>query len=222
MCPYATAASRIDWNLFVTLTYACSGLRQNATTSARNSRRRMLFAFVRKIEKAFGVPKGNLIWLAREELGEKGQMFHYHILIGGLHYVAGRGVVPSPNPISDRYRVAALWEQCGTGAGRNDVREYNPDLSGVLYVMKGLDSRSWSYGGANHYELGKFDESEEGRELIPAPAFHRAVDRWQSRNRRHRKARDLKIGTRDRSTRGVSKTGFKPARFVHPHDPTKR
>ncbi len=182
-------------------------------------RRRMLFQWLRKIEQAFGIPEGLLVHLPREERGEKTGRFHWHVLVGGLYYVAGRGVVPSPNVRSDIHILEALWKQCGRNAGFPDVREFDAQLSGVSYVLKGLEELEWSYAGANAYELAKFAEDQEGRELILAPAFLTAVDRKLSRNRRHRKARDVKRRSRDRSARGESSSGFVgPDRQAHPYD----
>lgn len=219
MGPIATAATRIDWGFFCTLTYSGNRIGQTVEGTPHFIRRRMLFQWVRKVERAFRIPEGFLLFLAREEQGEKGARFHWHVLLGGLHYVPGRGVIPSPNVNSDRFILEALWRQCGKAAGFPDVREYSSQLSGVEYVLKGLEELEWTYSGANAYELAKFNDSREDRELILAPGFLTAVDRAQSRNRRHRKARDVKRCSRDRSARGESSGGFNgSARLAHPYD----
>ena len=41
--------------------------------------------------------------------------------------------------------------------GYTDIRQFNPHLGGVDYIMKGED---WTYSGANAYELSKFNERE--------------------------------------------------------------
>ena len=46
--------------------------------------------------------------------------------------------------------------------GYADIRQFNPHLGGVDYIMKGED---WTYSGANAYELNKFNE-REGTTLI--------------------------------------------------------
>jgi len=179
----------------------------------------MFWSWIRKIEKAFGIPEGLLPFLAREERGEKRGRFHWHVLVCGLHYSTGRGIIPSPNINSDRFILEALWRQCGDSAGFPDVREYDAQLSGAQYVLKGLEMAEWSYSGANAYELGKFCDEWGNRELILAPAFLVMVDRKQSRNRRHRKARDVKRRSRDRSARGENPGGFKGSdRLAHPYD----
>ena len=42
--------------------------------------------------------------------------------------------------------------------GYADVRQFNPELAGVDYIMKGDD---WNYNSANAYELAKFNERDE-------------------------------------------------------------
>lgn len=216
MGPIATAASRINWDAFCTLTFSSNGLRETVEGGPHWARRRLLLQWVRNIEMAFGIPDGFLIFLAREERGEKGGHFHWHVLVCGLHHVAGRGVVPSPNPTSDAHRLANLWKQCRNG-GRVEIREYDAQLSGVSYVLKGLENLEWSYAGANAYELGKFAE-EEDRELILAPHFLVTVERMSRRNRRHRTARDVKKRLRDRSDLGSLSQVQKPASLRHDYD----
>ena len=47
--------------------------------------------------------------------------------------------------------------------GYSDVRQYDPTLDGVGYVMKGED---WSYSGANAYELSKFNDRENTNHIL--------------------------------------------------------
>ena len=47
--------------------------------------------------------------------------------------------------------------------GYADVRQYDPQLDGVGYVMKGED---WSYSGANAYELAKFNDRENTNHIL--------------------------------------------------------
>jgi len=182
----------------------------------------MLFQFWRKVAKSYGVPFHLLPAAAREERGEKGGRFHFHSLLGGLHHVAGRGVIPSPNPISDNFRIDKIWSKgCGKSGGMADCRAYDARLSGAEYIMKGLDGFDYSNLQANAYEAGKFNEDEEGRELILTPAMWRYIA-LRSRNRRHLKAQELKISSCDRSSRGVRSSVPLPTRFPHFADPTTR
>lgn len=47
--------------------------------------------------------------------------------------------------------------------GYADVRQYDPQLDGVGYVMKDED---WSYSGANAYELAKFNDRENTNHIL--------------------------------------------------------
>lgn len=218
MGPVATAASRLRWDAFCSLTYSSNRVRQTEEGAPAWIRRRMLYEWFRKIERSFGIPKDFLCFLAREERGEEGGAFHWHALLRGLYHTPGRGAIPSPNPKSDSFRLMALWESCGPAAGMARVREYDPRLSGVSYVLKGLEDFEFDHAGANAYELGKFAEDEADRQLILAPRFLVEVDRDGSRNRRHRKARELKIVSRDRSAPGALLTVAKPASLQHEYD----
>ena len=47
--------------------------------------------------------------------------------------------------------------------GYADVRQFDPQLDGVDYVMKGDD---WTYSGANAYELAKFSERDNANHIL--------------------------------------------------------
>ena len=47
--------------------------------------------------------------------------------------------------------------------GFADVRQFDPKLDGVGYVMKGED---WSYSGANAYELAKFADRDNANHIL--------------------------------------------------------
>lgn len=125
----------------------------------------MLFAFLRMVargelrdkkskKRVHSVLFKNLVWLAREERGEIGDRYHYHVLLDGL-------------PLARRNRVETfVWKRLWTqlGGGFIDARPFDARLSGAAYVLKGLDT--WSYTQANHYELTKFGQDADGRELI--------------------------------------------------------
>ncbi len=222
MSPIATAATRVPWQFFCSLTYESNLVGETEDERTKWIRRRMLFQWVRKVERTFGIPKGKLVFLPREERGEKRGRFHWHVLLCGLYHVPGRGVVPSPNLTTDCFKLMSLWEQCGNAAGMARVREYDTQLSGVAYVLKGLGFVNWDTEGANAYEVAKFNEDEEGRELILAPQFIAKVNRLCRRNRRHRKARELEVVSRDRSAPGALPTVRKPAKLKHEFDTTPK
>ena len=157
MNPLQSALNRTPWDVFSTATY------ESRTASGSPLkvppffvRRRMLKQWLVKISKAYSVPFEVLLWVAREERGEKNGRFHWHVLVAGLHHVVGRGVIPSPNPISDQHRLESLWRQCGKSAGFPEVRAYDRRLSGVEYILKGLDDfGNFNPNVANAYEVGK-------------------------------------------------------------------
>jgi hypothetical protein len=218
MNPLQSAISRTRWEYFCTPTYESRDPQGNPlSVPAYYVRRRMLFEWLRKVASSFSCPWEYLLWIAREERGETNGREHWHVLLAGLNYVPGRGIVPSPNQQSDVFRLVNLFAQCGLSAGICDVRPYDVRLSGADYIMKGLDGYDWTPWGANSYEGSKFVEDIEAeRSLILAHAWVRHVA-MRSRNRRDLRARDLKKVKRDRSTRGVSSSVPSPKRFPHPY-----
>lgn len=59
------------------------------------------------------------------------------------------------NPISSCYYLKSLWENEVAGAaGFADIRLFNPDKSGIEYIMKA--EQGWFSNGANQYEINKF------------------------------------------------------------------
>lgn len=216
-----SAISRVPWDFFATPTYTsrtATGEFLSPPTSL--IRERMFFQYIRQVEKAFSVPSGRLLYVGREELGEKNRRPHWHILFAGLYHTVGRGIQPSPNRTSDCHRLRHLWlNHCGKSAGFNVVRPYMARLSGVQYIMKGLEFGDYSSHGANSYEVQKFIEDQEGRKLIVAPSVFRYLA-LRSRNRRHLEARLIKDGKRDRSTRGIRGSVPTPQGFKHPYAPS--
>jgi len=158
-------ASLHPWAFFVTLTYASKDKSGNPRKVPNlRERRAMLFAFLREASKGRkrnkhgtrieSVPFPCLLWLAREERGELGGRYHFHILLSGL-----------PSTRTNRtecFALKSIWT--GLGGGFADVRLFDTGLPGVSYVMKGL--AEWSKVHANAYELSKFTEDEKDRMLI--------------------------------------------------------
>lgn len=222
MNPVARALSLYPWDQFSTLTYGGNSGKNVERVPSWGDRRSMLLQWWRLIADSYGIPWDVFPAAGREEAGEKNGRLHWHCLIGGLHHVPGRGVIPSPNPKADKFRLINLWSgHCGASAGIADSRPYDARLSGAEYILKGLENLNFSSYAANAYELSKFDDSREGRELIVTPFVYRYLAR-RSRNRRHQKARDVNKRSRDRSSPGASKGVPSPTRFPHPHDPTNR
>lgn len=153
MNPLAYHASLQPWQFFITLTYGHDGI--GGAVPPAPVRQKMLFAFLRQVglgrykDKKTGarlhrVNWHSLLWLAREEQGEKGGRHHFHILLAGLP--------PDRHNVTEAHVQKTIWRECGGGIA--DVRMYEAGLDAVSYVLKGLEQ--WSHEGANAYELGKF------------------------------------------------------------------
>lgn len=196
-----SVASRIDWQYFVTLTF-------EGRVPTEGGRLRLLVAWIRQVAKAAHMKVDHLDGLAREEAGEINGRLHFHVLLSGI---------PGKPNIGFCHHVLAIWRKL-SGSKVNDARLYDARLSGVAYVMKGLQfDGGWSASGANAYELSKY----EAGKLIATPSCLRTLVRVSS-NRRRRKARvgiDV-AGDRSITPRGSKRNGRLHATFPHPHAPT--
>jgi len=196
-------ARREPWQFFATLTF-------KGSEPSRRHRLCMLFAWVRKIARAFQLPCTGIFWLAREEFGEVGGRVHFHVLLSGLPPTACN---PGTN-----HMMRAFWAQVHGGHAR--VYVYSAGLSAVDYIVKGLEDGGTGKqtAGAVAYEVAKYGalESANSEMLIPARALLRKWQRRLEPNRRHRKAREMKSHHRDRSHRGPGVKTWEPARFPHP------
>ena len=165
MHPIAFQASLHRWDLFVTLTFKSRTESGSPLKMPKeDARERMLFAYLQQAAKGRKrdregnpierVPFRFLRWVAREERGERGGRYHWHILLEGLP--------PSRLNRSEHFVQKAIWSE--VGGGYADVRAFDTRLDGVSYVMKGLEG--WSQKAANSYEMGKFGADHEDRKLI--------------------------------------------------------
>ena len=128
---YVSTLSRINWELFATLTF--SGNSPKPTTC-----RVKITTWLHEVAKVCGVPHRNLLFALRGEFGECKGRFHYHCLIGGT---------TTRNYITTAHRLEHLWKILNGGA-RVEVRPYDRSLAGAAYIVKCL--------GANAYEADKF------------------------------------------------------------------
>lgn len=173
MSPFVYALSLESWQLFATLTFESRGEDgQPLRVPPYEKRLCMLFGFLRDV--AEGLKRNHdgkriekvhftkLVWAARDEPGELNGREHFHVLINGLPL--GR------RNATDRWVTKHIWRN--NGGGHADIRSFDTSLSGVRYILKGLDQ--WSLNGANAYELGKFSEGEE-RKLILS---HALLKKW--------------------------------------------
>ncbi|QIF02782.1 hypothetical protein [Roseimicrobium sp. ORNL1] len=175
MSPDVYTLSLETWQYFVTLTYRSEdGEKNRVTVPKEDDRRKMLFAFLRSIlstkrDKKTGhaidkVHWKGLLWAAREERGELNGRYHFHILVSGF----------PPGRVNAVQRFAMRAMASRVGFGHSDVRVFDASLSGVQYVLKGLDE--WSRRHANAHEMCKFDGRDgTDREVILADAF---VKKW--------------------------------------------
>ena len=138
MNPEKHLLDNIPWQFFCTFTFKSLKLRECVLTE-------MYIALLRVTAQNFRVHPSRLLWALRHELGEQTQRPHFHALIAGL---PASGV-----NVSTCFSLMKTWENLGGGIAR--VRIYDPTLTGVEYVLKGVDEAYFS-SGANWYELGKF------------------------------------------------------------------
>lgn len=228
----ADQIARLPWLFFATLTFASTSADGNRLEVPKPAiRSRMLFQWLRQASRLMQIRLEALLFVAREEQGELGGRYHFHVLLGVSRLHRLHGASPWANSRSLSYALENLWrKRCGPSGGIADVRQYAADLSGVAYVLKGLDNRSGFLQGANNYEVPRFRETgdvvfsggmpavELARHLISALSVARELA-LASSNRRDWKARDFKVGTRDRSTSGNRSGIASPARLAHPYAP---
>ena len=126
LAPEVLAASKVDWQLFLTLTW-------RGQVPRPERRGRLGRAYLRGLARKARVPYANLVWLCREEPGEVGGRPHFHVLIAGFPSSVLNfefGVI-----------VGQLWEH-----GWCEGRLWH-SLGAVTYSCE---------DGANIYESGKF------------------------------------------------------------------
>jgi hypothetical protein len=163
--PFVFALSRIEWQLFCSLTF----VRENMPASLC---RRYWFTFARAVAEIQGVHFRRLLWLLRSEFGEIGGRYHYHALIGGLsHHGLSMGMI---------FRLKRTWEQALPLVLRKDefgdyrklskfcgmarIRLFDPGMDALDYCtdLESVDggASGWSLSGANSYEAKKFGKTE--------------------------------------------------------------
>ncbi len=128
----------VGWQFFCTFTFKTLNVSEAVWL-------KMYFALMRKQADNFGVHFTKILWVLRKEKGEITQRPHFHALIAGLPASA---VTPATC-----FSFMKIWESLRGGQAR--VRVYDSTLTGVEYVLKGVDE-AYVNAGANWYELGKF------------------------------------------------------------------
>lgn len=139
---------RIDWQFFCTLTFSDQRADGVPVDWRRVEKLGPAFAFVREVAKLSGCHFRQLLWCVRSERGELNGRLHYHLLLGG---------VPSRRADSRHAGVLkTLWFRT-LGFGHADVRTWD-GRDAVAYISD--SASSWTYNGANAYELGKYGTTE--------------------------------------------------------------
>jgi len=149
---------RIPWQWFVTLTF-----KREATHAVQDS---MMFAFLREAARKFGVHFHRLLWVRRQERGERFGREHLHLLIGGV----------SSEKVTrwSCFKLKDLWEGLGGGIAR--VTLFDARLNAGDYLTK--PGRFVDVGG-QVYEVSKFDDRTA--DLMFAHSVTRSV-KWRRRH----------------------------------------
>jgi len=129
------------WQAFVSLSWR----NRWGKVPTEGVRERIYFAWARQVGVASGFRgRGGLayLWARREELGERTQREHLHVLLGGLPLWFVRDFVLRPRPA-----IAAWWESHGGGNART---------SAVVSVGEVADYFTKECVAGREYELCKF------------------------------------------------------------------
>jgi hypothetical protein len=187
---YTLARCR-DWKVFVTLTW--SG---EPPTSA--GQRRLLFAHLYRISRTFRIPFRRLLWVVRQEQGEKTLRPHYHALIGW------RGEKAS---IGQCFALNSDWQKISRSCGWARHYVYNPGEDAANYITKGLSVGLGDFRLAeSNYEAGKFGWSQN--DVTLSAALVRLIGRAQRLNGETRNGLSAKIGCEN--SRPANATGLVP------------
>ena len=133
---FAWTLSRIDWDIFSTLTFTNPVPRPHTCYG-------LAWQWCRALSEVGKVPYKNLLIALRGEQGEATGRFHFHCLVGGT---------ATRNTISLCHQASYLWKGLARMA-RTDVRPYDRSRAGADYISKCL--------GANEYELGKYSLADK-------------------------------------------------------------
>lgn len=135
---FAIALGRLSWDVFGTLTFRGA----HVPTSAVQYR--LAWAHLHHAAKLCPSPYSKLLICLRHEFGELGGRPHFHYLLGGTGHA---------NFVTLSRQLRASWGSMAGGFA--DIRVYDRRQGGSSYVCKCLS------GGANQYEVGKFDSADD-------------------------------------------------------------
>jgi hypothetical protein len=167
--PELLVLSKIDWQLFATLTFKSERLPERIRLS-------LFFALVREFCAEFDLKFRYLLWCLRQERGEVGGRRHFHFLVAGV-----RGALVNPTTC---FWLMDKWEKLGGGMAR--IHVFDSRLNAGSYILKrcGFSSNAVSLGDA--YESAKF--ASKACELMLADRVWKVAG-WRSGYERARLAR---------------------------------
>lgn len=133
--------------------------------------RRLLFAHLYRTARTVRIPFHNLLWVVRQERGEKFGRPHYHALIGWKGDRAN---------IGQCFALNSFWNRLPKcGFARHFV--YEPGQDAVGYITKGLSGclsdQGRDYLAASNYEASKF--GLDWNEVEFSKALLRSIGRQQ-------------------------------------------
>lgn len=129
------------WQAFCSLSWR----NRRGAVPSESLRERIFFGWVRQVGKTAGVVgKGGVdfLWCRRDELGERTQREHLHVLLGGLPEWFVRDFVLRPKPA-----IGSWWECHGGGNARTSPVYSAAEVA--EYITKENEE-------AREYELRKF------------------------------------------------------------------
>jgi len=133
---FAYTLAQLPWRVFATLTF------KNPLPIERR-RFRLAWGHFHRVSDALRVPYKQLLIALRSEHGEVGDRPHFHYLLGGFEFTNAHSLCSW---------LAYDWKVASVGAYA-EIRPYNSALAGADYIEGCL-------GGANLYEVGKFNRSD--------------------------------------------------------------
>lgn len=178
--PEVHIMSRIDWQVFGTLTFKSESL-----TCGR--RQKMWFAELRALSRWQHVHFSKLLWVLRIEQGEVTGRTHFHCLIGGLPEAAVMGGITFRRADGSldcgnrlTHALEGKWARLGLNPADKQNRIsrfslYDARLNGASYIIKCLGAEDSGRLSKDIYETAKF--MWDDRQLILSDSVHRVVER---------------------------------------------
>ena len=137
--PELLVLSRIEWELFATLTFKSERLPERVRLS-------LFFALLREFCAEFDLRFRYLLWCLRQERGEVSGRRHFHLLLAGV-----RGTLVNQTTC---FWLMDKWEKLGGGMAR--IHVFDSRLNAGSYILKrcGFSRNAVDLGDA--YESAKF------------------------------------------------------------------